>query len=613
MMNTSNLKNIDASEVEVIYADSKEALMRAYDHGLNTAAEVRSTSPALIYDIEMEINQADIDLTPTRMKALEHGFALMGRDCRGLFGHEDVDLIASRYVTLEFQAIGGKAATLTNEDFIRPTSIVTLSSNDDPYLHSIVCSPLIRILAGNPNLVAFQTPIESLSRQDDPRQPDPSLYSRLRFTSLKTMLYRLCERISARFNLRGPRGTILMIRDNELSKETAFNLLLHGYFPRQLKISPVVDAPDLPEDQIECMRAACVTLVKTHLANLVCEDGVTVLSRILFEDIYDRTKRYYASLAIWDKTLDGLYHFRPRAVLTNRINDAELIGLHARLKSRGIPLVGFQHGVTVEINRHMRDLDAHYESSFCDIELTFNERAANYSNRNIFKRGKAISVGLPAEYFRGAKKGKLRDAPPVWFINTAFYIANHGQLEGTTDLDKCRHEVGLIENVLTKLKHKVLYKPYPGRRFEDPDPIEIATLGADNIELYQGRLDLRYIVGSAKVLISSRSFSTSSWCLVTGLPLVHIDIPEQEPLSPSARAAYEAGVFFFDSSDDGFAEKLCTFLNQPIVEIERLWKEKSAARDHLIHEFISATQTGAGRRGAAIVEAEILKRHGERS
>jgi len=590
--------------VEVVYVDSKEALLGAYAQGLNQAAEIRSTSPALIADANLSVKQADAHLEPAVIKTMERAFAEMGRDCRGRFDNEDLDLIAGRYVTLEFQAIAGKAATLFEADFSRPTAVVTLCS-EDWYLDSIVGSPLRRILAGNLNFISIEQPIETLEGRDDPRQPDPGIFSRLRFTSPSTLIFRLCERLTAKLGLRGPKGTILMIRDNELSKETAFHLLLRGYFPRQIKIVRSTNVREFSDERIQRMKGACSELVVRNLGDLVCTSAAEVLSDILFEDIYVRARRYEASLETWNDELERLSPTRPRAVLTNRINDAELIGLHAQLKKRGVPLVGFQHGVTVEINRHMRDYDPHYESAFCDVELTFNERAAVCSNQNVFRRGEAIPVGVPAEYFRGVKKGRLPDAPPVWFINTGIYVANHGQLEGVTDWDKCRHEVDLIEQVLSQLRHDVLYKPYPGHRFQDPDPIEMAALAAPNLEVYKGRLDLRYIVGSAKVLVSSRSFSTSSWCLLTDLPLVHIDIPEQEPLSPSARAAYEAGTLFFDAGEDGFHEKLRDFLNQPIAEIERLWRDKASAREKLIREFISAERTGAGRRGADAVEAAI--------
>ncbi len=592
------------ASVEVVYADSKEALLGAYARGLNRTAEIRSTSPALIEDTDLAVNQADALLKPTVIKTMERAFADMGRDCRGRFGNDDIDLIAGRYVTLEFQAIAGMAATLSELDFSRPTAVVTLCSKDW-YLDSIVGSPLRRILAGNANFVSIEQPIETLTGRDDPRQPDPSFLSRLRFTSPSTLLFRLCERLTAKTRLRGPKGTILMIRDNELSKETAFHLMLRGYFPRQIKIARCEDVPAFSDERIEQMKAVCSELVANNLEGLVCSSAAKVLAQILFEDIYVRVQRYEASLTVWNEELERLSPARPRAVLTNRVNDAELIGLHAQLKARGIPLVGFQHGVTVEINRHMRDYDPHYESAFCDIELTFNQRAAAYSNRNVFRRGDAIPVGVPGEYFRGVKKGRLPNAPPVWYINTGIYVANHGQLEGVTDWDKCRHEVGIIEKVLARIRHDVLYKPYPGHRFQDPDPIVKTALAATNLEVYTGRLDLRYIVGSAKILISSRSFSTSSWCLLTGLPLIHIDIPEQEPLSPSARTAYEAGTLFFDAGEEGFHEKLREFLNQPIAEIERQWREKASAREELIRVFISAERSGAGRRGADAVEAAI--------
>ena len=135
---TKSTKMISLEDVQVVYTDSKEALEQAYAKGLSRAAELRSTSPALIADSELNVQQADANLSHAKIKQLENILALIGRDCQGLFGDNDYDLIASRYVTLEFQAIAGKAALLSDEDFTRPLAVVTLSSGDS-YLNSIIC------------------------------------------------------------------------------------------------------------------------------------------------------------------------------------------------------------------------------------------------------------------------------------------------------------------------------------------------------------------------------------------------------------------------------------------------------------------------------------------
>lgn len=593
---------------EIAYIDSAAALRRAWKLGLRPEVELRTTSPALIDDPNLGAVQADARLTSDIVWALDAAFAAMSRDCRGRFGHEDLDLIAARYVTLEFQAIVGKAAMLDSGDFERSVAIVTLSAAD-AYLDSIVRTPLIRILRDNSRLATVCVPIDDVSR-DDPRAPAPDFWRRLAFSSVRTLFYRTAERLTRVLGLRGPKGTILMIRENELSKETASALVFRGYLPRALSLLRISDPPPLDAARADALQRTCEALCETHLSRFLCQPALRAVQRILVEDVAWRARRYDASLAAWQSRLAPLARYRPRAVLTNRINDPELIGLHAVLRRRGIPLIGFQHGVTVEINHRMSQYDAQYESAFCDLELTFNERAAATSQANSFRRGRAVAVGLPREYFRGVRKGRLPGAPPIWYVSGAIYVGNHGQLEGTTDWMKCEHERSMVDRVLARLRHRVLYKPYPGRRFEDPDPVLRAAEAARNVEIYEGRLDLRYIVGSARLLISSRSFSTPSWCLTTGIPLVHIDIPEQDPLSSDARRAFEEGIFLFDAGAADFHDSLRRFLDQPLEAIERKWQQKKDGREALIREFVSPTRHGAGRRAADAIIAEIGRHSG---
>lgn len=594
---------------DTAYADNRTALTLAYAAGLPATARIRSSAPALIDDPQLKVEQSDAHMTSRRIWALDAAFGDMQRDCIGRFGDRNIALIAGRYITLEFQAVAGKAATVSTADLDKPTAVIQLISSD-PDLDRMIRSPLVDLLAGNPGLAVFSVPIESLSGRDDPRAPAPTLMQRIRFTGYQTLLYRLIEKLATRFELNGPRGKILILRENELCKETAWNMVLRGYLPRTVPLfRAAADAGQglISQDETARIQADCRHLVQTHMVPHMLTDRVGTALTSLFETaLRERTIRYRASIPQWRQRLSGTLKRGRSAVLTNWVNHPELIGLRTILEECSTPLVLFQHGVTNEINWRMRRYESQYGNSVADLEIMFNDRGAALSMHNPFRRGRAVGTGLPADYYRGMKRGRLgKEVPPIWYICTAFYVANHGQLEGVTDWDKCRHERGIIENVLARLRSKVLFKPYPGRRFEDKDPIETAAENADNITVYRGRLDLRYIVGDARLLISARSFSTPSWCLSTGLPLVHIDIPDQDPLDAEARAAFRDGVFLFDASAPDFHERLRDFLDRPIEEIDREWRAKAPARADLMRTFVSNVDTGGGRRAADQVVREI--------
>ncbi len=597
---TSNLPNIS-----VVYVESRVALKFALVSGLNDLAQVRTTAPALLADPTIEAVQADSTLTPDRLRALEDVCIALGRACKTKFSYDpDVGLIAGRLAVLQLQPILAKAAFLTEADFQDPVAVVELRSKDTD-LDGSIRSPLTRLLADNPNLLVIQVPIDVAHGDGDPRPPTPALSVRIKFSPIETLVYRLVGWLSGVTGLRGPRGTILMLRENELSKETAFWLLLRGYLTQSLDLVKSVRPPSLSIDEEQKISTCAVELVQQHLAQSVTKSVAYALGKIFGEDISHHVARYRASLPMWRRKLDGLARLKPKAVLTNHLNDPELISLHKVLRENKIPLVSFQHGVTIEINDRVRQYDAHLESAASDLEVTFNARAVELSEAGVFCRGRAIDVGLPKDYYR---KGQLKDAdavPEVWYISTALYVANHGQIEGANDFDKYCRETAIVEKVLARLGRRVLYKPYPGRRYEDIDPIEVAVASAPNMIIYRDRNDLRYIVGSARLLITSRGYSTPSWCLMTGKPMVHIDIPEATPLPSDAREAFAAGVFLFDAGAPDFYYSLRQFLDQPIEQIEALWEKKSMARETLIQQYVSSHKKNAGRRAAREILLEI--------
>lgn len=605
------------SAVEAVFVDSIVALERARAFGVNPDARVLSTAPGLLTATPDAV-QADAHMTPEAIWALDDAFVVLQDACLGQFDSPDHDLLAARYATLEFQAAAGKAAVLSEADFSRPLVVVELSSRD-PDLDRMIRSPLGRLVADNPNLWVLSVPIESLPREDDPRAPSPSFRQRLAFSGVETIAYRLIERFSTRFRLAGLRGRALVLRENELCKETAWGLIREGFLPVTAPIPAIADASAdaSASEPDQALRAKVETLVDRHLGpHMRAGTAVGALARVFSEDLHRRFIRYETGETRWREQLDGLLRPGRTAVLTNWLNQPEALSLKRVLDEARVPMIFFQHGVTNEINSRMRRYTAQYGTSLCDLELAFNDRAARISSGDhAFRRGRALATGFPADYYRAVRSKRHGAAaasgePPIWYVCTAFYVANHGQLEGVNDSDKCRHERAIVTEVLDRCRHRVVFKPYPGRRFEDPDPVEVAAEQSTNIEIHRTRLDLRYVVNRARVLVTARSFSTPSWCLATGLPMIHIDIPDQDPLDKDARASFAEGVFLFDASSPDFHESLRAFLDQPLEEIERLWEEKAPARQRLMREFMSSHEGAAGRRGARAVIDEIRRKAG---
>ena len=118
---------------------------------------------------------------------------------------------------------------------------------------------------------------------------------------------------------------------------------------------------------------------------------------------------------------------------------------------------------------------------------------------------------------------------------------------------------------------------------------------------------MRFMIGSAGVVVTGRSTSTIGWCLMSGRPLCFFDKKSQLPLREEARSAFRESLFVFDADAPGFHDELSAFLSLPQSEIEHLWREKKTAREQLIRRFVDAPIHASGDHAAEHVPRELLQ------
>ena len=111
-----------------------------------------------------------------------------------------------------------------------------------------------------------------------------------------------------------------------------------------------------------------------------------------------------------------------------------------------------------------------------------------------------------------------------------------------------------------------------------------------NITVFEKSIDLRYLFGEFRVIITTVASSTLSWAMLSGKPVVFIDNPHFGPLRKKAYSLMKESVFLFDCREADMLKKLQDFLSTPIEEIEYEWNRKSriSARKSLIREYFTA-------------------------
>lgn len=216
---------------------------------------------------------------------------------------------------------------------------------------------------------------------------------------------------------------------------------------------------------------------------------------------------------------------------------------------------------------------------------------------------------MPKVYSRMTRRGRADADHPLLYVSTALLSGNvNAYSGGVSDVERVRRELALVEDVLARLPYGVRYKSYPSTdRYDDPDPVLAAVARHPRLQLFDRALDLRYMIGQHRLVITSRATSTVGWCLMSGKPLVFIDHPDHMPLRDEARDLFAQGVFLFDWRD-ATTDALRAFLSRPLAEIEVEWRDKAAARRKLVEELFCRPGNRVGRRVADMLMPMMERR-----
>lgn len=600
------------SEVEVVLADSRAALDFAYSQGVPREVLVRTASPALAQARDIDVELLEKDISPEILDRLDRSTLPFSHRlfeaCGGHAELADFALVVAR-VALNYQTLVYKALALGEAEFGRPVAALAVET-DSADLDLTYNAPWPRLLAANPDLHVITVPRHALPPMRAGSHTNASFWERIRLEDWQSIGYRLVHAFHDRIAMDLPRGTILIQSDNALLKEVAFRLALRGYALRSLKLAEK-PAPSLGDELAAALEKCLAPVVRGHLAEWVPTAAVAPLAEMFHERAREAAGRYAVSLPQWRQAFDRLSGVRAKAVIAHYPITPEAIALHKACGERGLPLVTAQHGTSREINTRLRNAQVYYENNAADLFFTYNLRAAELSNDdNRFARGRAVSVGMPASFLRsGGYRRRGRAVPPLFFVSTLQYMGNRQMIQcGGRDCQRAAYEMAMLDQVLARLPHAVLYKPYPAYpdRYLDGDPVLERARRIANLTVYEEGADLRYLIPDSRVLITSGGMSTVGLCLASGKPLVYIDIPDQVPLRPEVREGFEGSVFLFDGGAPTLHRQLRDFLSRPLDEIDALWLERAGARAALIERYIASGGRGAGRRGAKIL-AQMLK------
>lgn len=595
---------IDFKKYSNVFCDSQEALRWAYSKGLQKSAIIRTSSPSLLALNKHNIQNVEKNWTRKKIKKFQSEMLE--------FSKEIYDLLINEKGVTRAMAIGAcqdilrlhlyiyKAGCIEKDDLNEERLFISINGYGGRYGNNMN-SPWDKLLDNNP---CFKKVSYTLNNSNWVEQSinSVSFYDRMRLGGFETIIYRCGIKLSKIIPSFLSKGEILITSENELIIESAGHLFKRGYLIRDLKHS---DKPELTSFEGLDIKKKLIPILKNRIKAWIEPDLLDkCINHIAFMINKNAlsTKFYYSD---WNSILSNTH--KNTKVLSNSPAGIQGNVLYDVCKKKNIPVIGVLHGVAHEISKLINVRSSFFDASMTNFFLSHTEIAAKVQEDNPFSVSTGIAVGLPTRILRMKDyKRHSKYSEPIIYASTNLYRGSlvPAYIEGETDYGSFIREYNLASLVFAKIPHKMCYKTYPeeNRRYPDDDPIEEFINNSESITLIKEKVDMRYLLSSFKIIVTSGATSTLGWAVMTGKPLVFINWQKHCPLSSNAFQSLDKGVFVFDGDSENFHEELLHFLSKPIDEIKAEWEKKAKNRIKMIEKYFSKNLSKIGSTAADIIE-----------
>ena len=592
------------SDFDTIFCDSTEALTRAFDEGLSKHVKIKTSSPALLWRNDLNIENVEARWSREEVRTFHQQTAQYTTDLYDsiikVHKFRDYAISISR-LAINFERMIYKAACLRESDFYKPRLFLSIKSEEVK-----LNPPWTELLSSNSQFV------ESSINEDCRVYPDPknlaNFWDRIKLGGIDTLIFRL----AVNFWKKAPKflaeKQLLVVKENFLILEGAAQAAKKGIAIEQLNLSMPNTALPSSCDFEELFSIIKPVILKRITPWLVSEAVNPCVEMFLAEVITSVDAQDYARMQ-WRDILTRVINKKKTIVISNSPHRPVHIALAQECHQRNIPFIGAQHGVTHEISEDYDLQKSLYEVNISDLFLTYNDEMSEIAKSNLTKRGESIAVGLPKRYFKAVhiRKQYSQFNCPIVFVSTNLYMGNMGAvINYINDEEKAHQEVEYLK-VFNAIPHKVMYKTYPtfNRRYSDIDPVIALASKMNNITVFEKSTDMRYLLGEFRIIITTQATSTLSWALLSGKPVIFIDNPDLGPLRKNVYSLMKKSVFLFDRREVDMLSKLKDFLSIPIKDIEYEWNKeyKVTARKLLLKKYFTKyNDDTAGKRVADIID-----------
>jgi hypothetical protein len=604
------IKKVDFSNYKIIFCDSLEALNWAYQNGLPKSAIVKSSSPAMLWDKKKTIENIEYEWTTFKREKFQEEIQQLTEqvfDSIISIPESDRELaLCITDVVYRFQNIIYKAACLNESDYREPRLLIYVDGKTGPH-GNIMNSPWSQLLSSNPLFLVEKYTLKN-DNWTQQNTEGVSYWNRFKLAGYETIIYRLSKKIMKVLPAFLFKRELIMPNENELNIEIAASLALRGVRIRDLKIDESRLIRDNSKVNFSSLYEVVLPIVNNRIERWVAPSAAKITMSIFNSHLQEQLTKFYGFV---DKFENKIYksNKKKQYVLMNAPGNIKGFALANVCKKHRIPILSSQHGVTVEISKKHNIARYEHDNSVANVMFSYNKKIIQVENNTHFNNSKHYCVGMPLRLMRVKYLNQSnKPTPPIVFISTNLY--NRGfSLSGYTDYQRARNEQTLINEVWSKLPHKVCYKTYPedNRRYADRDPVFSDVNKAKNMELFSKKIDMRYLISNFKILVTTSATSTIGWPVMSNKPVVFINQEKHMPLTNDAYLSFSKGLFVFNDYEKDFYKDLRDFLSLPLNEIERLWVEKQKDREDMIKNYFSFYADGkAGKRASQIILEEFM-------
>ena len=293
--------------------------------------------------------------------------------------------------------------------------------------------------------------------------------------------------------------------------------------------------------------------------------------------------------------------------LANGLFGLKGILIYDALKHNEYNVITSQHGLTPGISNHSNYVKFN-ESHTSDIFFCYNKSSINVYKKNQDSRTIYHVVGAPVtskninnrifNKFYLKKKMNLKGIQMV-YLSGVNPVNSNKSFPTILPNSEIFYRNKKILNVLTKTSQNFSFKDYPTEQFLFDPHIHLKNNFGDKIRFLNKDVDFRYIRPAFDLIITNATQSTLEWCIGAQIPLVFLYDKKIMPLdSKNLEHIFKKCFLFFDYDEEGWEQKLISFLNQPYKVILNVWKEKQKFRDQFDEEYFLSINKNAGKLGS---------------